>query len=96
MMELCEQLLKYSLLVSWNPYIDVARDIANSWMDVVNHIMRNKLMIFRLQRVQDNSWWCWRKYSRCEVETAFRWTTYRRKEYNVESDYLFFNLFEQW
>ena len=89
--------IKYSLLVSWNPYIDVARDIMKDYPE---------WMLFN--DIWEISWWyldCeWYKitvddaeeYSRCEVETAFRCATYRWKEYNVESDYLFFNLFEQW
>ncbi len=89
--------IKYSLLVSWNPYVDVARDIMKDYPE---------WMLFN--NIWEISWWYLdckgykitvddaEEYSRCEVETAFRWTTYRRKEYNVESDYLFFNLFEQW
>lgn len=86
---------KYSLLVSWDPYVDVARDIKKDYPErmLFNNIWEISWGYMKCEwykiTVDDAE-----EYSRCEVETAFRWTTYRRKEYNVESYYLFFNFFQ--
>lgn len=86
---------KYSLLISSEYWIDIARDIMKDYP---------KWMLFN--NISDISWWYLssdgcsitvddaEEYSRCQVETPSRWITYRWKEYNVESNYLFFNLFE--
>ena len=86
---------KYSLLISWEYWVSIARDIMKDYP---------KWMLFN--DIWEISWWYLDcegykitvddadKYSRCEVETPSRCTTYRWKEYNIESDYLFFNLFE--
>lgn len=86
---------KYSLLVSWNPYIDVARDIMKDypeWMlfNDIWEISWGYMCCEGYKITVDEA----EKYSRCEVETPYRCTTYRWKEYDIESDYLFFNLFE--
>ncbi len=86
---------KYSLLVSGNAYVDIARDIAKDypeWM-LFNDLWEISWGYMKCEGYNIELWEAM-EYERCEVETVFRETTYRWKEYNVESDYLFFNLFE--
>ena len=85
----------YSLLVSNDCSVAIARDIKKDYPEWMMFNSISEISWWYLDcddykiAIDDADW-----YSRCEVETPKKIITYRRKEYDVWSDYLFFNLFE--
>ena len=85
---------KYSLLVSWDPYVDVARDIKKDYPErmLFNNIWEISWGYMKCEwykiTVDDAE-----EYSRCEVETQREIVTYRRVYVDPEVDYNFISLF---